>query len=140
MKTYDHATEGAHGREGEHGVTNDEWIWPRFDDFASPLCRSATGGSNRSDPIGAEQGYTPAQADLTGSAPGRIADPRPLPRAMSLLYIGTLVVRGWEGDCHGTQSCEDLQKLLAVETADTSPRPRVDAVSRGRHSAKPDES
>jgi hypothetical protein len=45
-------------------VTNDEWIWLRFDDFASPLCRSATGGSNRSSPIGAEQGYTPAQADL----------------------------------------------------------------------------
>jgi hypothetical protein len=42
-ETYDHPTMGApRGRESEHGVTNDEWIWPRFDDFASPLCRSAT--------------------------------------------------------------------------------------------------
>jgi hypothetical protein len=53
-------------------MTNDEWTWPRFDDFASPLCRSATGGSNRSFPIGAE-GYTPAHADLTGSVPGCIS-------------------------------------------------------------------
>jgi hypothetical protein len=77
-ETCDHATMGApRSREGEPGVINDEWIWPRFDDFASPLCRSATGGSNRSYPIGAEQGYTPAQADLIGSAPGRTIDPVP---------------------------------------------------------------
>jgi hypothetical protein len=45
-------------------------IW-RFRIAALSLsCR----GSNRSYPIGAEQAYTPAQADLTGSAPGRTKD------------------------------------------------------------------